>query len=121
MTNVATALSTFWNSFGIPAYMEDHVPDDAELPYITYTEVQPEWRESGSIQARVWYKDNSFVNVNSKVSEIANVIGEGYSLPTSDGVVVLYKDMNFAQPQPFLEDSKIRVVYLNLVINAYTN
>ena len=121
MTNVAIALSTFWNSFGIPAFLEEHVPDDVSLPYITYTQVQPDWRETGSIQARIWYRGDSFVDVNAKVSEIARVIGEGHSIPTNDGMVVLYKDMNFAQPQPFPEDSKIRVIYLNLIINAYTN
>lgn len=120
MTNVATALSAFWNSFGIPAYTEDHVPDDAELPYITYTEVQPDWRETGSTQARVWYKGNSFVDVNAKVDEISKTIGEGYSIKTPDGMVVIYKDVNFCQPQPYPEDTKIRVIYINTVLNAYT-
>lgn len=120
MTNVAIALSTFWNSFNIPAYLEDHVPDDVQLPYITYTQVNPDWRDPGSTQARVWYIGNSFVEVNAKVDEISRVIGEGHSIETEDGLIVLYKDMNFSQPQPFPEDSKIRVVYLNLIINAYT-
>lgn len=120
MTNVAKALSAFWNSFSIPAYLEDHVPDDAQLPYITYTQVQPDWRESGSTQGRIWYKSNSFVDVNAKVDEIAEVIGEGHSIQTTDGLIVLYKDVNFCQPQPFPEDSKIRVMYLNVIINAYT-
>ena len=120
MTNVAKTLNNFWNSFGIPAYLEEHIPDDAQLPYITYTVTQPDWMDSGSIQARIWYKGNSFVDVNKKVDEIADTIGEGCSIRTSDGMVVIYKDANFAQPQPYPEDSKIRVIYLNMIINAYT-
>ena len=30
------AINEFWNRFGVMAYDENTVPDDAELPYITY-------------------------------------------------------------------------------------
>lgn len=120
MTETAKALYNFWSSFKIPAYVEEHVPDDAVLPYITYTVSEPEWRYQGSMQARVWYRGDSFAQLNLKVDEIANKIGEGYSISTSGGAVVLYKEINFAQLQPFPEDSMIRVMYLNILLDACT-
>ena len=32
----AAAIYQFWNSFGLAAYEENSVPDDATFPYITY-------------------------------------------------------------------------------------
>ena len=32
----AAALHSFYSSFGLTAYEENSVPDDAEFPYITY-------------------------------------------------------------------------------------
>jgi hypothetical protein len=121
MTDTATALYNFWSSFGLPAYIEEHVPDDAQLPYITYTIVKPEWKENASTQGRVWYMSNSFVPLNAKVDEISELIGDGHSIKTPHGMIVLYKDVNFVQIQPFPEDTNMRVAYLNLVLNSYTN
>ena len=36
MTNTAKALYQFFSGFGLPAYVEYNVPDEAALPYITY-------------------------------------------------------------------------------------
>lgn len=35
--NKAQAIQAFWESFGVPAYEESTVPDDAVMPYITYS------------------------------------------------------------------------------------
>ena len=35
--NKIQALDSFWNSFGLRAYDSMSVPDDAELPRITYS------------------------------------------------------------------------------------
>ena len=37
----AAAIYQFWNSFGLTAYEENTVPDDAAFPYITYQLVTP--------------------------------------------------------------------------------
>ena len=121
MINVARALHSFWNSFGISAYVEDNLPSDIQIPYITYTLNQPDWRDPSSIQARVWYKGTGYTALMTKVDEISNTIGEGYSIKTDDGSVILLKDTNFIQIQPFIEESKLRVAYLNLIMYAHTN
>ena len=54
MYRTAAALKTFFSGFGLPAYAADSVPDDVELPYITYSMSVPEWNQKASLFAQVW-------------------------------------------------------------------
>lgn len=121
MREVARALNYFWNTF-LPAYVEDNVPTEAELPYITYTVAEPDWGDVASIQARVWYKDTSFTGINTKIAEIKEAIGEGKSLQTDTGFITINRDSNFAQYQPYDDAGKsnVKVAYLNLVLHSFT-
>jgi len=120
VTNVAIALYQFFSGFGLDAYVEYNVPDDAALPYITYQLVAPDWRDSAMMYARVWYRSTSFASINAKVDEISAAIGEGVSIPTDGGAVYLGKGSPFRQYQPMEGDDTLKVVYLNLIINAIT-
>lgn len=120
MTNVAIALYRFFSGFGLPAYVEDSLPDEATLPYITYQLVTPDWRDSAVMYVRVWYRSTSFVSINAKVDEISAAIGEGVSIPTSGGAVYLNKGSPFAQCMPMEGDNTLKVIYLNLIVNAIT-
>lgn len=120
MTNTAKALYNFFSGFGLDAYAEHSIPDDAELPYITYQLIEPDWRDSATMYARVWYRSSSLVAINAKVDEIKNAIGEGVSLPTDGGAVYLGKGTPFAQYMPMEGDDTLKAVYLNLIINAIT-
>lgn len=122
MKETLKLLYEFWSSFGLPAYVENVVPDNAVLPYITYFAGKPDWMNQASVYARVWYRDESFISISEKVDEISERIGEGISLPAEDGgSVVIYKDSNFVQ---FLEDSteeglSIKIAYLSLIQSVY--
>lgn len=120
MTNTAKALYQFFSSFGLPAYVEYSPPDDAVLPYITYQAIEPDWRDSGTIYARVWYRSASYVDINAKVDQIRAAIGEGLSIPTEGGAVYLSKGSPFAQNMPMEGDDTLKVVYLLLNISAPT-
>lgn len=120
MTNVAAALHSFFGSFGIPDYVENTVPDDAVCPYITHQVIQPDWQGSASFYARVWYRSLSIAGLVSKVSEIANAIGEGVSIPTGGGAVYIFKDTSFAQYMPFEGDDMLKTAYLSMIIQAET-
>jgi len=122
MTEIAQALYSFWNSFLIPAYVEDNVPDDATLPYITYTVSEPDWTNPTNIQARVWYEGTSLVPLNAKIADIKQAIGEGKSIKTGTGFITIYRDTNFAQFQPYDDEGKsnVKVVYLNMILQAFT-
>ena len=121
MTNTAKALYSFFSGFGIPAYVEYNPPDDAQLPYITYQLIEPDWRDTANMYARVWYRSTSWVDINAKVDEIKRAIGYGKTLPTEDGGVLLLNcGSPFAQEQPMEGDDTLKVIYLNITLNAFT-
>lgn len=122
MTNVGRALYNFWSSFGLDAYPEDTVPDNVETPYITYSIRQPDWTDPGSLYARVWYRSDSYTGVMAKVDEIGRKLESGYSVPIDGGgCVILMKDSNFAQFQPYEVDSSMKVAYLSLIMYAFVS
>lgn len=120
MKNTAKALYNFFSSFGLEAYVEYSPDKDAQLPYITYQLVEPDWRDNATLYARVWYRSTSYVEINTKVDQIRAAIGEGLSLPTEDGAVYLTKGTPFAQNMPMEGDSTLKVVYLLFNIQTPT-
>ena len=120
MTNTARALYQFFSGFGIPAYAEYAPDDDAQLPYITYQVIEPDWDDGGTFYARVWYRSRNFVAINAKVDEIKAAVGEGVSIRTPGGAVYLTKGTPFIQFQPLEGDDSLRVAYLNFNIHAIT-
>lgn len=54
MTGLKIALQKFWTQFGIPAYLDDDVPPDAQLPYITYSVSLANFNGSTVQTAFVW-------------------------------------------------------------------
>ena len=119
MRQTAIALYSYWNSFDIPAYPENNVPDDVQLPYITYELARSDWKGQSLTHVRVWYRDTSYVPITNKVNEIAESIGEGKILPTSSGFVALFKDTNFCQFQP-TGDVDLKIAYLSFVMETNT-
>jgi hypothetical protein len=113
-------LYRFFSGFGIPAFTEYNVPDDAVLPYITYQVNEPGWNNIGTIYARVWYRSTSFTSINAKVDQIKASVGEGVSIPTSGGAVYLTKGTPFAQNIPIEGDETLKVVYLLFNIQTPT-
>lgn len=116
MTDTATTLYSFWSSFGIPAYPEYNVPDGATMPYITYEITEPEWRSQTNTYARVWYRDTSYVPIVAKLDNISDQIGEGVLLPSGEGFILLFKDSQFIQFQPYEVDSDVKIAYLSMIM-----
>ena len=114
MMDTARALKSFYSGFGLPAYSENDVPFDAELPYITYSVVTPGYLEASTHQARVWYRDTTPTNAYAKADEIVAAIGDGILLFSS---VCLRPGTPLMQKQP-TEDT-MQVIYINLQINSY--
>lgn len=121
MTEVAKALNAFYSGFGLMAYSENSVPDDAKLPYITYTVPQSGAFESATHQVRVWYETDksapSNVQVNAKADEIIAAIGQGVKLKAGRGFVCIFPGVPLAQLQP--SDDQTRIVYINLELRSY--
>ena len=117
MISTATALQTFFSGFGIPAYVVNTIPEEAELPYLTYPLVDPEWNSPASFYAQVYYRHKTRNGpALQKADEIVRAIGEGVTIPCNGGYVTIRPQTPLIQP---LVDGDIRSAYINLQINAY--
>lgn len=118
MLNTAAALKTFWSSFGLKAYTVNTIPDEQELPYITYSLPETEPLQSATHYAQVWYKSTSNAELLRKVDLIKETIGTGVRIDCDGGYVALYPLTPFAQLQVG-ESPEERYAYLNMQINCY--
>lgn len=120
--NKAQRLEQFWNSFQIPAYDENSVPDDVEYPYITYSVADDSLDNTVYLTASIWYRSFSWAGVESKKNEIAKRIGEhGFlSLPIDNGYVFMVKGTPFAQRMVDPSDELVKRMYLNINVEFLT-
>ena len=119
MTDIGTALYNFWNSFGIPAYVEETVPDEnpdgtpVTMPYITYRLAKPDWTAPISTYAKIWYRSTSFGGILAMTDIIEKEIGPGAVIPFDNGAIWLYREPQFAQFVPD-DDPDVKCMYLNM-------
>ena len=116
MIQTASALKTFFGGFGIPAYTVDSVPENVELPYLTYPLSEPEWSQKASFYVQVWYRTRSNADVLAKADEITAAVGNGIKIEMPDGYLVIYPETPLVQ---LLVDGDERSAYINLSINSY--
>ena len=117
MYRTAAALKTFFSGFGLPAYAADSVPDDVELPYITYSISVPEWNQKASLSAQVWDRTTSNAGIIRVADQITAAIGEnGIRIPIDGGYLIIWPETPLIQIQV---DGDFRFAYINLSINAY--
>lgn len=112
----AQAIQNFWSSFGLTAYDEYTVPDDAQMPYITYNVPTGSLGDLVVLNARLWYRSTSWRDITRKSEEIARAIGQyGYYVMELDGGYVwLTKGSPFSQRMADESDTMIRSIYLNV-------
>lgn len=118
MINTAQALYEFYNSFGLPAYTVNTVPDSAELPYITYSLVESESLSPATHYAQVWYRDTSNSALLAKVDEIKSAVGDGVCIDCDGGYVVLRPSSPYVQLM-VADDPANRYAYINMQINCF--
>lgn len=118
MINTAQALYKFWSGFGLPAYTVSTVPDEATLPYITYSLIETEPLEPETHYAQVWYRDTSNAALLGKVDEIKEAIGEGIVLECEGGYVVIRPSSPLVQLMAD-ENPENRYAYFNLQLNCF--
>lgn len=116
MVEVAKALKGFFGGFGLPAYSTDTVPDDVELPYITYLLSEPEWNQKATMYAQVWDKSRSNSFILSKADEIVSAIGTGIRIKLNGGYLAIWTESPLVQ---VIVDGDVRSAYINLSVNAY--
>lgn len=117
----AAAIYQFWSSFGLTAYEENTVPTDAAFPYITYQLVTDSFDREVSATASLWYRGESWTDINAKTEEIAHHIGLGGKIIKCDGGCIWIKRGNpFAQNMGDESDDLIKRKYLNLILEYLT-
>ena len=116
MRETAKAMKDFFSGFGLPAYEEYSVPDDVELPYITYHLAEPEPFEKASMYAQVWFRTKSNAEILEVADAIVGAIGVGKILENRGGYTVLWNETPNIQ---ILVDDDVRRAYINLSINSY--
>ena len=116
MYQTAAALKAFFSGFGLPAYQNGTVPDDVELPYISYSNAEPEWNQKASLYAQVWDRTKSNEGIMRKADQITAAIGESRRIPLEGGYLVIWPETPLIQIQA---DGDYRYAYINLSINAY--
>lgn len=108
------ALQSFWQSFGLPAYDENTVPQHAELPYITYEAKTANFENVLSLTASIYYRSTSWSEISQKAAEIASAIGYGSKIiPISGGYLRIAQGAPFAQRMSGENDS-IRRMIINI-------
>ena len=117
----AAAIYQFWNSFGLKAYEENTVPDDAAFPYITYQLVTDSFDREIPVTASLWYRSESWAAINAKTEEISQRISRGGKIIQCDGGAIwLKRGRPFAQNMGDESDNLIKRKYLNITAEFLT-
>ena len=117
----ASAIYQFWSGFGLTAYEENTVPEDADFPYITYQLVTDSFDRDVAATASLWYRGESWVDINTKTEEISAHIGLGGKIIKCDGGRIWIKrGQPFAQNMGDESDDLIKRKYLNLTVEYLT-
>lgn len=100
MTGIKKVLYTFWSQFGIPAYLKDCVPDDAQPDYITYSVTQPGLGGFAVLTAFNWHRKSESGNKarTEMMDKIATAIPVGgllLSLPEGGYLMIYRNDADF--------------------------
>lgn len=92
------AIHAFWSSFGLTAYDENSVPDNAQLPYITYSVSYDSFDDNVSMTASIYYRSTSWTGITNTANQIYNDIGfGGKTLKTDNGGIVIHRGSPFYQ------------------------
>lgn len=117
-------LQSFWESFGIPAYDENSVPDDATMPYITYQAAVGGFEDIVPLSASVWYYGTSWKDASQKVDEISRRLAGWTLVKLDDGQYIFLakqRDSQFAQRMADEADNDlVKRIYLTLFAEFFT-
>ena len=116
------ALLQYFKRFQIGAYPATAVPDDAELPYLTYEPVISNLDEGEvTIVVNLWYYTTDESQPNAKARELEIALGEGPKLPVDGGGYIWPKRGNpFCQHVKDDADPRIKRRYINITAEYLT-
>lgn len=118
--NKAQAIDKFWNSFELPAYDENSVPDDAVMPYITYSLSTDSLDNPVTLSGSLWYRSESWKDITLKSEEISKKVSEKgfYSDKIDGGYLWITRGSPFAQRMTDI--NPVKRIYINLMVEFLT-
>jgi hypothetical protein len=115
--NKMQTLHSFWSGFGLKAYDENSVPDNAELPYITYEASDDDFGNALGQTASLWYRSSGWNEITEKEQQISDFITRGGRMIAFDGGAMwIQKASPWAQRMNDPSDEMIRRIVLNITI-----
>lgn len=105
------AIQSFFESFGLVAYPAVSVPtgsDAPEFPYITYSVPTDSDLARVLATASLWYRTMNWTQINSKVRQISQEVGDKVVLECDGGAIIIRKSTPFAQPLGDDSDNMIK-------------
>ena len=93
------AMQTFWESFGIPAYNEVQIPEEADINqgYITYQKIFGDFESTVYPTAAIWTRGTSWRQADDLENRISAALEGGYTLDTDSGHIQINKGSPFSQ------------------------
>jgi len=116
----AQAIHNFWLQFGLPAYDENSVPDNAVMPYITYTVASDNFDNPVSLSGSLWYRSETWKDISLKSDEISKKVSEKgyYIIEVNDGYLWITRGSPFAQRMT--DTNPVKRIYINLMAEFLT-
>lgn len=107
------AFNSFWNSFDIPAYDANTVPDDAPFPRITYNLVVNEFGLPTSLNASIWDKSTGWGRITDIAHRIDSRLSNGgQTVSYDDGMIWIKKGNPLFQRMGDPDDTIRRIVVI---------
>lgn len=106
----------------IPAYASTSVPDDAQLPYITYTVLTAAFGEpSCSLTVNIWCRTTSEAEPNAYAREMGKIVPRGGTLVAcDDGGIWIRRGSPWCISYNDDTDSNIKRRYFNVTAEYLT-
>lgn len=117
------AIHQFWSSFGLTAYDENTVDDDAVMPYITYSVSTGSIDDFILLTASLWYRSESWTEITRKAREIENYLTtmSPPAIKIDGGRAYFTKGTPFSQRMAEPGDDFVRRIYLQVNAEFLTN
>lgn len=114
------ALHSFWSGFTWTAYDETSVPDDAQMPYITYSASVASFENTVLLTADLWNYSTNWRDISNKADEIGNITKDYVLVPiNTKEYLFLTKGSPFAQ-RIADENDHVRRIRINLMGEFFT-
>lgn len=114
------ALQTFFDGFGIPAYPSTSVPEEAALPYLTYTPMFDSWGGQLALTVNLWYRTSSEAVPSAKAQEISDALSGGKYISCDGGALLLTRGSPWCQSLTDDTDATIKRRYINITAEFLT-